>query len=323
MSKVIDSPFNAAPWLKSPHLQTIWPALMRVKKDIQVEWERVELRDGDFIDLAWHRANGPLVMLIHGLEGSLQSHYSVPMLEALKQAGFNTVFMHLRGCGREPNRLSRSYHSGATEDLVEVLEHLEQRGEKPSAAIGVSLGGNLLLKHLGESGRKSGLSAAVAVSVPFHLDQTAEHLQQGAARIYQKYLLDKLIASYRRKFASRPAPIDVNISSIDTIYTFDNLLTAPLNGFKDADDYYQRCSCIGFLNTIETPTLILQAKDDPFMPPDVIPNQAQLGPGVTLELSQHGGHVGFINGKYPWRLNYWLESRIPKFIRQQLKKESP
>jgi hypothetical protein len=295
---------------------------MRPRRRLEVEWERIELRDGDFIDLAWSRRDGPLVMLIHGLEGSLESHYAVPMLERLKQAGFSTVFMHLRGRGREPNRLNRSYHSGASEDLAEVMETLHLRQEAPAAVVGFSLGGNLLLKYLGETPSAAGLRAAVAVSVPFRLDIAARHLQHGAAKIYGKYLLNKLRASYREKFTGRPDPLGVKLSTIDSIYSFDEMITAPLNGFASADDYYRRCSCIGFLGDIVTPTLILHAADDPLMTPEVIPDPSQLGPGIQLEITRHGGHVGFINGSLPWRPGYWIEQRIPEFLRQQLPSSS-
>lgn len=316
MATLTHSQFKPAWWLKSPHLQTIWPTLMRPRKRLSVEWERIDLMDGDFIDLAWSRNGGPLVLLIHGLEGSLDSHYATPMLQSLNQTGFSVVFMHLRGCGREPNRLPRSYHSGATEDLAEVIAQLDQRGEKPVAAVGFSLGGNLLLKYLGETGSDSGLKAAVAVSVPFRLDIAARHMQSGVAKIYGRYLLHKLLESYRQKFSSRPEPLDVDLSTIDSIYLFDELITAPLNGFKNADDYYQRCSCIGFLEAIETHTLILHAADDPLMTPNAIPQNTQLGPGVTLEISTQGGHVGFVTGNIPWRAGYWIEERIPAFLRQ-------
>jgi hypothetical protein len=283
-----------------------------------VDWERLELEDGDFIDLAWRRGDGPLVMLIHGLEGSLESHYAVPILKTLERQGYSTVFMHLRGCGREPNRLARSYHSGATEDLSEVLAQLATRREQPDALIGISLGGNLLLKYLGETGCAAHRRTAIAISVPFRLASTAAHLQQGFCRLYDHYLLHKLVRSYRRKFSTRPSPLPIQISRIGSIYEFDQQVTAPLNGFSDADDYYNRSSCIGFLKGIETPTLILHAVDDPMIPPDVVPEVDDLGPGVTLELSRHGGHVGFIQGNLPWRPRYWLEERIPKFLQQQL-----
>jgi len=143
MANLIESSFKPAWWLRSPHLQTVGPSLTRRRKKLSLEWERLELRDGDFIELAWHRSDGPLVMLIHGLEGSLDSHYATPMMKSLTQAGFSSLFMHLRGCGSTPNRLDRSYHSGATEDLAEVLELLDQRNARPAAVVGFSLGGNL------------------------------------------------------------------------------------------------------------------------------------------------------------------------------------
>jgi len=318
MPNLIESPFNPAWWLRSPHLQTIWPSLTRRRRKVPVAWERLALQDGDFIDLAWHRNDGPLVMLIHGLEGSLDSHYATPMMKSLSQAGFSTLFMHLRGCGREPNRLDRSYHSGATEDLDEVLERLDERNEMPAAVVGFSLGGNLLLKYLGETGAHSGLLAAVAVSVPFRLADASRHLDQGLSKIYSRYLLKKLCTSYRQKFATRVSPLDLDIRAIRTLYDFDEQITAPLNGFRSADDYYQRASCIGYLTGIETPTLILHARDDPFMTPAVIPELSMLGPGVTLELTSGGGHVGFIYGVLPWMPRFWAEERTASFLRQQL-----
>jgi hypothetical protein len=314
----VKSDFKPAWWLKSPHLQTIWPSLLRPAQPIDVKWERLELADGDFIDLAWRRRERPLVLLIHGLEGSLDSHYATPMLKVLEQQGFSAVFMHLRGCGREPNRLMRSYHSGATEDLAEVLEQLERRGERPDALIGISLGGNLLLKYLGETGSAARTRTAIAISVPFQLDKAAARLQQGFSRIYGRYLLNKLIRSYRLKFTHRTSPLNLPINRIGSIYEFDQWITAPLNGFDGADDYYRRCSCSAFLKRIETPTLILHAADDPFMPPEVVPEITDLGPGVILELCRQGGHVGFIQGRWPWRPHYWLERRVPTFLRQQL-----
>jgi predicted alpha/beta-fold hydrolase len=316
--RIEQSDFRPAWWLKSAHLQTIWPSLFRPRRPLDVIWERMELADGDFIDLAWRRTQGPLVLMLHGLEGSLDSHYAFPMLERLGQAGFSTVFMHLRGCGREPNRLARSYHSGATEDLAEVLSQLDARDERPQALIGISLGGNLLLKYLGESGQGALTHSAVAISVPFRLKSAATRLQQGLSQIYDHYLLNKLKCSYREKFAQRPCPLDVSIDKIRSLYQFDQQVTAPLNGFDSADDYYHRCSCIGYLKQIQTPTLILHANDDPLMYPDVLPQLEDLGPGICLELSNHGGHVGFFQGSERGRPSYWLEQRVARFLRQQL-----
>ncbi|MET0068125.1 MAG: hydrolase [Candidatus Thiodiazotropha sp.] len=318
--RIVSSGFRPAWWLRSAHLQTIWPSLLRPRRPLEVGWERLELSDGDFIDLAWRRSQGPRVLVIHGLEGSLESHYAFALLRALEQAGFCPVFMHLRGCGREPNRLARSYHSGATEDLAEVLQQLEARGERPDALIGISLGGNLLLKYLGEQGAEALTRTAVAISVPFQLKTACRHMQQGVSRIYGRYLLDKLTRSYRAKFRDREAPLDIRLEEIRSIYEFDDRITAPLNGFEDAEDYYQRCSCSGYLKDVLTPTLILHARDDPLMTPEVVPGAEQLGPGITLELSAGGGHVGFIGGPVPGFPRYWLEQRICEYLSQQLLK---
>ncbi len=317
-ARVVPSRFKPAWWLRSPHLQTLWPSLLRPSEPLEVSWERLELADGDFIDLAWRRRPGPLALLIHGLEGSLESHYAVPLMKALEREGFACVFMHLRGCGREPNRLDRSYHSGASEDLAEVLEYLERRGERPDALVGISLGGNLLLKYLGERGGSARTRAAVAISVPFRLERASAQMERGFSRLYGRYLLNKLMRSYRRKFSHRPVSPEIPLGRIDSIRQFDQLVTAPLHGFADAQDYYQRCSCIGFLKGIEIPTLILHSADDPLMDPGVVPQLAELGPGVTLELSRRGGHVGFIQGAVPGRPRYWLEQRVPEYLRSLL-----
>ncbi|MET0071410.1 MAG: hydrolase [Candidatus Thiodiazotropha sp.] len=315
MAQLIPSEFKPPWWLVSPHLQTIWPSLLRSHPLPDLRWERVELRDGDFIDLAWQDAEGPLVLLLHGLEGSLESHYAVPLISALRGAGFRPLFMHFRGCSGEPNRLPRSYHSGATEDLREIVEVLRMRGEPPQAVVGISLGGNLLLKYLGESDRDSGIKAAVAVSVPFNLKSAAMRLERGFSRIYGRHLLRKLLKSYSNKCRAHAIPGIEGYASIRSIYEFDDRITAVQNGFLDAEDYYTRCSCKQYLQRITTPTLILHAQDDPFMKPDDVPGLQDLGPGVSLELSNRGGHVGFVQGSLPWRPVYWLDFRIPAFLK--------
>ncbi|MCG7972959.1 MAG: hydrolase [Candidatus Thiodiazotropha taylori] len=322
MASVTHAPFKPAWWLKSPHLQTIWPSLFRSRVKLDFRLERIDLRDGDFIDLSWHQgSSGPLVMLIHGLEGSISSHYVTPTLQALHRAGFSTLFMHLRGCSDEPNRLRRSYHSGASEDLKEILELLESRNQIPQAVVGFSLGGNLLLKYLSETGHRSRIGAAVAVSVPFNLSQAATRLEQGLSRIYGRYLLDKLKKSYIEKCQIRGFEKDIDLSAIRTIYQFDNNITSRLNGFNDADDYYSKCSSGTKLKQITTPTLIIHALDDPFMFPANVPGLDQLGPGVDLELCMNGGHVGFIQGNLPFRAEYWLDKRISHYLKMLLKPE--
>lgn len=311
--------FRPAWWLRSPHLQTLWPVFFRKRPTLDLTWERLELDDGDFIDLAWHpRAHAPLVLMMHGLEGSLESHYAPTLMQALHSAGFSVVFMHLRGRGREPNRLARSYHSGASADLAEVLGKLKARGQMPAAALGISLSGNLLLKYLGETGAESGLQAAVAVSIPFQLAACSRKLEQGFSTLYGKHLLNQLKASTRRKFAHQGKPLPVDLASLHTLFQFDDQITAPLNGFAGAGDYYTRCSSAAFLPHIQTPTLIIHAKDDPFMTPAVAPTADKLPTNVTLELIEHGGHVGFIGGAVPWKATYWLDSRIPGWLAERL-----
>jgi len=316
MGTVIQSRFRPAWWLPGPHAQTLWPTSFRPRPRLELTRERLELDDGDFLDLAWTRPNGgPVVIVIHGLEGSLDSHYARGTLKALQDAGYQALFMHLRGCSGEPNRLDRSYHSGASDDLAALIRHVTvTRGEPPAAAVGFSLGGNLLLKYLGEQGPDSPLRAAVAVSVPYRLLECAQRLDRGFSRLYRRHLVDRLRASYRRKFRDRPEPLVVDLQRLDNFFDFDDRITAPLNGFDGALDYYNRCSSRHFVGNIHTPTLLLHAADDPFMSPRTPPGVDELGPGVSLELSPHGGHVGFVSGRLPGRAEYWLERRIPEYL---------
>jgi predicted alpha/beta-fold hydrolase len=296
-------------------LQTLWPSFSRPRARPDLTIRRIELADGDFIDLAIGCGTGPRVLVIHGLEGGLDSHYAASLVARLEREGFQAIFMFLRGCSDESNRLDRAYHSGATEDLVEVLAALETDPEgAPAAAVGFSLGANLLLKYLGETERPA-VGSAIAVSVPFVLRDAMLRLDMGFSRIYRRHLLTKLKASLRRKFTGRPFPLEVDLDAIRDFNAFDDRVTAPLNGFEGVFDYYSRASCRQYLPSIRTPTLIIQALDDPFMFPTTIPWEHELGPGVTLEIADHGGHVGFIAGPWPWRVHYWLEDRIVAGLR--------
>lgn len=320
METTSDSGFRPAWWLPGPHLQTLWPTFFRKRPRLKLTPERVELPDGDFIDLAWYRHGGrPLVLVIHGLEGSLHSHYATTTLAALDQAGFDSLFMHLRGCSDEPNRLPRRYHSGATEDLAAVLDHLQtQHKLLPDAAVGFSLGGNLLLKFLGEGRYSVPFRAAVAVSVPYRLGDCAVRLEQGFSRIYRNHLMDRLRRAYQVKFSRIPSPLNVDVKKLKGFYDFDDQVTAPLHGFSGADDYYDRCSSRQYLAAIDTPTLLIHAADDPFMERQTVPDASELGPGVSLELTNNGGHVGFVSGPSPWKPHYWLDDRIPAFLSARL-----
>jgi len=314
---ITHSDFKPAWWLPGPHAQTLAPYLFRHSRLPSLRRLRMELDDGDFLDLDWSPlTEGPVVLLLHGLEGSINSHYAGGLLSCLYHAGMTVVFMHFRGCSGEPNRLPRSYHSGETGDLETVLRRIRQDyPDRPLSAVGVSLGGNVLLKWLGEQHEQTLLNRAVAVSVPFELDRAAKRLQQGFSRVYQYFLLGKLRRSMADKSKRVSLPIGpAQLRELKTLYAFDDTFTAPLHGFQSADDYYQRSSSRRFLATINTATLILHACDDPFMDPSVIPEAHELSSQVTLELSEHGGHVGFIAGHWPGRPVYWLEQRVKQFL---------
>ncbi|EKD72410.1 MAG: hypothetical protein ACD_45C00682G0002, partial [uncultured bacterium] len=234
--------------------------------------------------------------------------------------GWRGVLMHFRGCSGEANRYARSYHSGDTDDVAAVIAALQAR-EPTSlyAAVGFSLGGNVLLKWLGESGKQNPLKAAVAISVPFELHKSAERIQQGFSRVYQRYFLQKLRQKVHEKFKARSAPFELrSLDQVQTIREFDDIVTAPLHGFANVDEYYTKSSCRQFLDKIHVPTLLVQAKDDPFMMEDALPKEYELSPYVTFDLTEKGGHVGFVTGSFPWRADYWLEHRVPEFLLHHL-----
>ena len=319
--KVTASSFRAPWWLKNCHAQTLWPRFHAPAPLSFYKKERLELPDGDFVDLCWTPGeSGPLVAVFHGLEGSIDSPYASTIMSAIHKRGWRGVFMHFRGCSGEFNRLDRNYHSGDTGDIAFLLSTLEQRHPgTPVAAIAYSLGGNALLKYLGENAGDCTLSSAVAVSVPFQLDLCARRLEQGFSRCYQAYLLKSLRDKTRNKYRDRETLLPLKeLDTLTTFHLFDDRITAPLHGFKNVDDYYSRSSCRQFLARITTPTLILQSRDDPFMTADGIPAASELGPGIELELASRGGHVGFINGKYPWSAQHWLPHRIPEYLQRYL-----
>lgn len=317
--------FKPAWWLRNSHLQTIWPVLIRKRKlhpAIHLQRERLELPDGDFLDIDWVNkdAQGPIVILLHGFEGSIQSHYAKGMLNAMHLQGWRCVFMHFRGCSGVDNRLQRGYHSGDTGDLAYLVNSLQaQEPQTALAAIGYSLGGNILLKWLGETGGANPLKAAIAISVPFELKKAATRVQTGFSRFYQWYFLHCLLKRLQRKHAKVPAPVDLaTLNRVHSLREFDEVFTAPVYGFRDAEEYYASASSRQYLRFIQVPTLLLHAKDDPFMTADVVPQNEELSPYVKMELCDKGGHVGFVAGRVPWRPRYWLEERSPVFFSQFL-----
>lgn len=313
-------PFQPAWWLPTGHAQTLWAALARRQEPPPCEGETLELPDGDFVDLCRTPGRtGPLVIVLHGLEGSAASPYARGLLSAIAARGWRGVLMHFRGCSGRPNRLDRSYHSGDTGDIAYLVTELRHRHPGvPIAAVGYSLGGNALLKYLGETGADAGLHCAVAVSVPYLLADGARRLDRGFSRLYQRHLLHSLQRKVADKFRGRERAVlgleAADIRALDSFWKFDDAVTARLHGFRDVHDYYGRSSSRQYLRHVAIPTLLLHALDDPFMTPAAVPGPAELGAAVQLEVHGRGGHVGFVGGPGPWAPRYWLEERIPDFL---------
>lgn len=303
-------------------MQTILP-VFRPMPALALEVERRELPDGDFIDLGWcassRTASGPLAVLLHGLSGGFESKYARGVALRLLALGWRAVILQLRGAGPEPNRLPRTYHHGDTQDFRELLQLLRQREPgTPLYAVGWSLGGNVLLKYLGEEGAKTPLLAAVAVCPPFQLKPCAHKLRTGFSRVYQRHLLGELKGMIRRKHARVKLDVDLDkVLRARDFFEFDDFATALLNGFENAEDYYARASCGPYLSRIARPTLVIHASDDPFMTSAVVPEASQLAPDVTLELCAAGGHVGFVAAGPRFAPRWWLEDRIPAFLQAQ------
>ncbi|QXH36084.1 hydrolase [Pseudomonas muyukensis] len=325
----LSATFRPATGLSNPHLQTLWGPLWRKLPDLPRQRERLWLADGDFLDLDWHgphRPDAPLVLVLHGLTGSSHSPYVKGLQQALQAHGWASVALNWRGCSGEPNLLPRSYHSGASEDLAETLRHLRaQRPLAPLYAVGYSLGGNVLLKYLGESGSASLLEAAVAVSVPFRLDQCADRIGQGFSKVYQAHFMREMrgyVHNKQRLFRDQGhheglAALERlgSLRNLRTFWDFDGRVTAPLNGFNDAHDYYRRASSRYYLGENRTPTLIIHASDDPFVFGHSLPSANELATGTQFELHSRGGHVGFVDGSLR-NPGYYLERRIPQWLLQ-------
>ncbi len=314
---IIKSEFKPAWWLSNPHLQTVWSSVFKSRPELKLTHQRVELSDGDFIDIAkTDFKDKPIVVILHGMEGSLESHYAKPLIKQLDETGFGVCFMHFRGCSGELNRLPRGYSSADSDDLQTIVDAIQKdHGRIPYAIVGFSLGGSVLLKWLGEKSDGAKTQTAIAVSVPFRLKDAAERLGQDFSRVYQKHLIKTCQQKFKQKTSHLESPLDVNVDELNTFFDFDDKITAPLHGFKDADDYYRQCSSRQFLNKIRKPTLIIHAEDDPFMWKHTTPNEDELSSLVHLELSETGGHVGFISGKYPWKVEYWLDNRILQWLK--------
>jgi predicted alpha/beta-fold hydrolase len=317
-----ESGFSPPWWSKNIHVQTIFPRFIQKRAKLDYRKEKLVLPDGDFVNLIWagdvQKSSG-LIAMFHGLEGSIRSHYSNDMAANFVKQGYAVVLMNFRGCGGEHNTTPRAYHSGETQDAWFFLNWLEQKfPEIRKTAMGFSLGANMLLKLLSEQPKQQIIKAAMAVSTPFNLDICANSINQGFSRVYQAYLLKSMINNLLAKmrnidYGHLLKVTETQIKQFKTFRDFDEYVTAPLHGFVDADDYYQKCSARNFIKSIATPTLVLHAKDDPFMHKSIVPDSDLLSPSVCLEVSDKGGHVGFMQGT-PWRPKIWMQQRANTFF---------
>jgi len=316
-------PFQRATWLPGPHLGTVYASVARPFPRPRFRRERWDLPDGDFVDvdrLEGASGNAPVLVISHGLEGSSRASYVRGLASAASRRGFAVAAWNFRGCSGEPNRLLRQYHSGDTGDLGAIVDRLSAEDPgRPIALAGFSLGGNQLVKWLGERGDElpSAVRAAVAISVPFDLALCAAALDgPGFWRwVYRERFLRRLRRKALRKAADHPGRIDaVAVRRTTTFSDYDGLVTAPLHGFESAEDYWTRSSSAQFVAGVRRPLLLLSSDDDPLVPIRSLPvHDAGRNPAVTLEVTSGGGHVAFVSGA-PWRPGFWAEERAVDFL---------
>ena len=322
------APFRPPAWLRGGHLQTVAGKFLRPKGSVPLEPLRVPTPDGDFLDLEVGpepTPASPIVVLLHGLEGSTRRRYMRQAMTALLASGIRPIGLNFRSCSGVPNLRARSYHSGETGDLGYVLETLGRRFPgRAFGALGFSLGGNVLLRYLGEvaASGSTRLAAAAAISVPYDLAAGARMLENGGmGRLYTRYFLRSLQAKARTKAALLRGVVDMaRIRAARTLREFDEAATAPLHGFRDADDYYRQASSKSILDRVRVPTLLIHALDDPFLPADAVPVAAmEENPWILGSLTGHGGHVGFIRaGAPPWPPAFWAEAEAVRYLSRLL-----
>jgi predicted alpha/beta-fold hydrolase len=305
----------------------VWGPLVR-RGRVPLTRERVSTLDGDFLDLDWlpgppaapgPSPSAPLLLVLHGLEGSARSHYVTGLLRHARAAGWRGVTLNFRSCGGEPNLLPRLYHSGETGDLDAVVRLLvEREPDVRIGVVGVSIGGNVLLKWLGELGADTPrqVVAAVGISVPFDLARCAAELDRGFARaVYTEHFLRTMRRKIMDKARQFPGCVDVEAARRSrTFGEYDRVVTAPLHGFSDEHDYWTRSSSGPYLDRVRRPTLLISALDDPVVPAAGLPDRCTLPPDVTAEFTARGGHAGFLEGPWPWRLDSWAERRAVEFL---------
>ncbi|WP_341929231.1 hydrolase [Methyloversatilis discipulorum] len=311
-------PFRPASWLPGGHAQTIWPRFIPQAMPTLVR-ERLDTPDGDFVDIDWlpRQAAQPLVLLFHGLEGSSGSHYAKALMHALAARRWNGAVVHARGCSGEPNRLLRAYHSGDSAELDWLLPRVVPRNEgRPVYAVGVSLGGNVLCKWLGEQGQAASkwITAAASVCAPVDLGAAGRALDEGFNRVYTQYFLRTMKPRALLKAQRFPGLLDeAAIAACNSIRAFDDAVTSQIHGFRDADDYWTRCASRPLLKAVRTPLLLLQALNDPMVPAWSLATPDLLSSDVRPEYTAQGGHVGYVSGAPKGRLD-WLPQRVLHFF---------
>jgi hypothetical protein len=317
-------PYRAPWWLPGGHLQTLYPYFVLRRRAPPYRRERWETPDGDFIDLDWVNErddSAPLVTLFHGLEGASDSHYASALMRAAERRHWRGVVIHFRGCSGEPNRMPRAYHSGDADEIAWILRRLRALNPAtPLFAAGVSLGGNALLKWLGreQASARGVIDAAAAVSAPMDLMTAGDRLGAGVNRLYGHHFLRTLRKKSLAKLERFPALYDSRmVRRARTLREFDNVVTAPLHGYRDTDDYWTRASSKPDLRHIEVPTLIVHARNDPFLPGRYLPAQSEVSASVTLDLPHGGGHTGFASGPFPGHLD-WLPQRLLDFFSENV-----
>lgn len=320
--------YRAPRWLVGPHAQTIWSAVAAPRPRVAYRRERWPTPDGDFVEVDFaggQVAGAPLVVLFHGLEGSSASHYALAAMAAVAARGWRGAVVHFRGCGGEPNLAPRAYHSGDSQEIDWVLRRMRADVAAGAAmfAIGVSLGGNALLKWLGERGNEACfVTAAAAVSAPHDLQAGARSLSQGFSRVYTANFMRSLKRKSLVKLQQYPGLFDrERMLASRTFFDFDDAVTAPMHGFSSCFDYWARSSCGPFLRSIEVPALVLNARNDPFQPQAALTAPAHVSRFVRLEYPAEGGHVGFIADPFPGRLS-WLPERLVEFFASHLAGEA-
>jgi predicted alpha/beta-fold hydrolase len=324
--------YTPAWWVPGGHLQTLWGKLVRRPPEVPSRAERWIVPDGDEVEIcrldppAHSAADTPRLLVLHGLEGTIRSHYLRGLLDQARRRGWAADVLIFRGCNGENSRAPRLYHSGETTDLDFVVRRLvKDHPSQPLVAAGFSLGGNVLLKWLGEQGGgvPSQLRAAAAVSVPYDLEAGSRRIERGFSRLYTRHFLRTLRRKALAKLTHHPALFDESrLRDARTLLEFDEAVTAPIHGFKSATDYYTRSSSMQFLSGIRRLTLLLSAYDDPLLPREVLVRVAELAhgnPNLIAEFHEHGGHVGFIGGRLPWQPIYYADERVAGFLSAALR----